>query len=607
MKTSAVIWRIITYKPGLYLLDTFLWTAINLAWMVQAIWIKAFFDKLTGDAPVSLSFETIMMLILATAVAHIFFLTCGMIVDTRFRFYASTFMRRNLLKAIYRLPGAQALPQAPGEAISTFRDDVVELENTADWLIDTFAQVVSALFALIIMLRINPQITLLTVVPLSAILLVAQAMSNRVKKYRRASRQATEKVTGALNEILSSVQAIQLANAEGHVQTHFANLSGQRRTMVVKDRLLTQIIDSIMHNNAAIGTALILIVSAQAMLAGTFTVGDFALFVAYVQSLALFSTFIGHYITQLRQAGVSFDRMITLIRHKDEPDTAVAHTILNKTPIQLSGTLPSILQPTHTRADHLEQLEVKGLTFNYLSNSAPPTDYRSPNTDHPGITDISFTLTRSSFTVITGRIGSGKTTLLRTLLGLLPAEAGTVMWNGNQILNEQLAEFFVPPRTAYTPQIPTLLSTSVRQNLLLGLEKEEMALTTAVHQAVLEHDLKDMADGLETVVGPRGVRLSGGQVQRTAAARMFVRQPELLVFDDLSSALDVDTEKRLWERLFAHDGSATCLVVSHRRSALRRADQIIVLQNGRMADRGPLNELLSRSQEMQRLWQGNVD
>ncbi len=131
-------------------------------------------------------------------------------------------------------------------------------------------------------------------------------------------------------------------------------------------------------------------------------------------------------------------------------------------------------------------------------------------------------------------------------------------------------------------------------------------MTTALHAAVLERDIGEMEQGLDTLVGPRGVKLSGGQMQRTAAARMFVREAELLVVDDLSSALDVETESALWARL-ARQRNVTTLAVSNRRSALRRADQIIVLKEGQVEDRGTLPELLERCEEMHRLWHGQLE
>lgn len=611
MNTYQYLWRLIMYRPIRYLVNAIAWTVIYLAPIAPGLITKEFFDSLTGTSALGYGVWGLIALLMAAALGRIMLIVIGFITDVNFRFRMGMLLRRNLLEHVLKQPGAQAIPVSPGEAISHFRDDVDQSEEAASWSVDVFGMTCFALVSGYILIRIDAQMTLLVFMPIVLVITAAQLATVRLQKYRAASREATSKVTGEISEMFGNVQAIQVAGAEKRVIARFSSFGDDRRKAMLKDRLMGELLDSVFSNSVNLGTGLILLLAGTKMRAGTFTVGDLALFVYYLTFVTQFITNVGKFITYFKQMSVSLERLTFLLQGASarvltmvnslhlKAESKVAKATVSAIPLAQKGRENEGLggDKVEGKFNHetavgasLQRLDVNGLSYAYSDTGR-------------GISDIHFSLKRGSFTVITGTIGSGKTTLVRSLLGLLPKGKGTIAWNGVPV--EDPGTFFTPPRSAYTAQVPRLYSDTLRNNILLGQAEQGDSLQMALHAAVMEFDVALLPGGLDTVIGPRGVKLSGGQAQRTAAARMLVRDAELYVFDDLSSALDVETEQKLWERMFQRRSEATCLVVSHRKTALSRADHIIVMKEGRIEAEGNSEELLRQSATFRELWYGD--
>lgn len=577
-KTVRHLLRIIRYSPALFGWSLATYLGFFALPLLVAVLTSRLFDTLSGRAEAGLNAWTLLVLILATEIGRMAAQVMSLPIYARFVATCEAWLRANMLRS--RLFGRPSpLPVSPSEAVSRFGGDIeMVLQEALDDWIDAGGTIIYLLLGFGLFFLTDWRMGLVVALLGAAIVLIIRLMYKRLEQSYTAARQATEAATGFLGEVLGGVQAVKVAGAEARVGARLRQLGDRRRRAEVSSALTKFLTDSFIGGNvASLGIGLILILAAHAVQHGGLTVGELSLYLVTMPRFVQRLYFVGRVIATIRQAGVSISRMAQLVDGGEEE-------LLTHRPAYLHADPPAI--HAAVAGEPFTGLSVRGLTCTHPDGV-------------PGVTDINLDVAPGTLTVITGRIGSGKTTLLRALLGQLPPRAGEVRWNGAPVADP--AAISAPPHIAYTPQVPRLFSGSVRDNILLGLPETEVDLPAALDKAVLGPDLQTMAGGLETIIGPRGARLSGGQVQRVAAARMLVRRPQLLVVDDLSSALDVETEATLWDRVLAGPGT-TCLAVSHRRAVLRRADRIYVLKDGRLEAEGALEVLLQSSPEFQRLW-----
>lgn len=551
-------WRISQNQPkpfwiGLALFAVFFTIPALSGWLIGEA-----FDALAGG-------ETRSLYWIAGGLAVAEFFRLASIYHGAIQFTASWTVMQSLLQS--NMLAAQVASGGPhagrpatsaGQAISYFRDDPKDVADFVDSWIDVTGGLAFAIAAIAILGGTDWRATLVVLVPMATVAIVTKLLDDRVKAARRADRDATAAMTATLGDVLAAATSIGVNDATTSVVDEIGRLADRRGVTAVKDRVLDDGLISFANGSSDVAFGLMLVVSAGAIAVGDLAAGEIALFSAILAYMSFLPRMIGRMLARRKQSQVSFENMASLVAGEKSANTASRRPL----PLRIADAAPTPRQERPRVS--LERLEVDDLQVRYGEATA--------------LDGVSFELERGSFTVVTGPIGSGKTSLLRAVLGLVwqGQVTGTIRWNGIEI--DDRAEFFAPPHASFLPQVPQLISDSLADNIILGAitdEERSDALDRALRLAAVAIDVDDMVDGIDTLVGPRGLRLSGGQRQRVATARALVRRPELIVLDDLSSALDVETEVELWRNLGA-DG-LTVLAVSHRAVAMELADQVIEL------------------------------
>lgn len=478
--------------------------------------------------------------------------------DVTFRYRLKGVLHHNALHQALERPGAEPLPVSALEAINRLRDDVDEVADFPLWIPEVIATVGTGIVAFITMSSIDMTLSAMSVIPLVLLGVASYLIWPHYLKYRYQAGMCEDRFTSLLGSIIAGAQTIKLVNSSSAALERVNAVSRERQHVNVRGHVLYHAQSTLVSLGVGICGTAIYWYGGASLSAGTMHIGDLLLLVSSLGIIAWVPNTVATFIGDYAQQKVSIERLTDFMPN---------HPFGLIRPYR--WWLP---QPTNTHAHAvtpLSALTLVDVSYTYVKSGS-------------GIQRANITIPRGSLTVVTGAVGSGKSTLLNLISGLLTPHAGQLIWNGQPIAR------IGAPHVLATTQIPFLVSDTLRENITLGANPSQ--LDQIIEASALTHDITQLPAGLDTVVGPRGVRLSGGQRQRIALARMLLRSAEILVLDDISSAVDVTTEAHLWRSLRQY-GTGTLVASSHRRSLLQQADQIIVVANGAITAIGTYHEV----------------
>jgi ATP-binding cassette subfamily B protein len=506
-------------------------------------------------------------------------------------------LRSQLFGHLMTLSPAFYREHPTGDVMSRLTNDVQTVR--AMWgagLVHLANAVASFATVLTYMILLDPTVALLAILPYPLIFFVGQALSKRIYRTTREVQAELGSLSARIQEDLGAIQVIKTYALEDVRREGF--LAGSKRLLdknmeAAKVRMQ---LGPILNTLAPLAVAILILVGGRAVVSKDIGVGAYTAFGALLARLVWPTLTLGFMLALVQRGRASWTRLVQL---QDTKSDLVDGT---------GEALPQRNDPA--------QLEVKGLTIKIG--------------DRALLDDVSFTLQPGSVTAIVGRTGGGKSTLVDAMCRMIEVPAGTIFIDGRDVTSIPLSS--LRAQVGYAPQEAFLFSTTIADNVAMGygagtaipsarraeLERvgaaasardlsNEVRITEAAKAAGLSRDLVVMPEGLATVVGERGITLSGGQRQRVALARALAAQPRLLVLDDSLSSVDAETERVILAHLRNVMTGRTAVLISHRVAAIKDADQILVLDQGKIVERGTHDELIEKDGLYSELYRTQLD
>lgn len=481
---------------------------------------------------------------------------------------AITNLRTDLYRYILRLDTHFFESSKTGDLMVRLTSDIGNLQSLISAnMLSMVGSVVTFIFVWIYIFIINWQMAIAVTLTFPLMFLIYRVFRNRIHNAFRAARASQAQMSNQMQNTLTQIDLIKSytnENLEEDRFTKYANTNKQDMINATKNQaLFSPLIDLVNY----LGVAIILALGAYFVIAQQLTVGQLVAYLTYVAMLQGPIRAFTQILNQLQQSLVSYGRVMDIM--------ALTPDITSKPD---AVTFPTIKE---------------GVDLNHVSFTYQDEDGH-PSAKVPAVHDVSFTIPFGETTALVGHSGSGKTTITKLIDRLYDLDSGSITFDGRAITDLQIAD--LRKNIAIVSQDVYMLDGTIEENIRYGRED---APVEDVWQAATMADIADfihgLPDGLQTQIGERGVKLSGGQKQRLSIARALLKNAQIVILDEATASLDNESEKAIQHALENLMQSRTSLVIAHRLSTIHNADQIVVMDDGRLVERGTHDSLLKQN------------